>query len=108
MTVHDVRANARSTLRQPLTFDYYAYDGQKLGSGFGVTLNVSEGGVMFETEIHLEILTPIVIEIISPIYAFMASGHVVHTNKSNEGHHILGVYFREVIQAPWNVAAEIA
>ncbi len=99
----DRRARTRAHIRQHLSFDYYAYDGQKIGVGCGLSVNISAGGILIETDKRLELMTPLLIEMISPLYMFMATGHVVHVQQTSDSQYQIGVSFHDIIQGGWEL-----
>ena len=103
----DSRAHARTPVRHRLSYDWYTLDGHKLGAGFGMSLNMSAGGMLLETDKPLEVMTSVLVEIASPLYMFMATGHVVHLHPTPDGAYQIGVRFHDVIQGGWELATEI-
>ena len=99
------RTHPRAAFRQQLTFEYYSEDGQKLGFGFGVASNISAGGMLFETDKWLGPPLRLLVEIISPLYMFMATAHVVHSREVSETLYQVGVRFDDFIQSEWEVGA---
>lgn len=100
------REHVRTAIRHEVAYDYYSYDGQKLGRGYGVTVNISAGGLMFDTDKPLEASMKLLVEIISPMYMFMARGHIVYSFQVEEHHYRAGVKLEEVIQGSWELMAE--
>lgn len=99
------RSYIRTDVQYEVSYDYYSYDGHKLGSGFGITVNMSVGGMMLDTDKPLEPSMKLLVEIISPMYAFMARGHVVYAYQLQERLYRLGVHLEEVIQGGWDLLA---
>ncbi len=97
----DRRVHARTDVRYEVAYDYYALDGRKLGSGYAVTINVSANGILLETDRLLEEDMPLLVEMISPLYTFMATGQVVYTQQIDDTRFRVGVSLREVIQGGW-------
>src|ERR1051326_5496544 len=103
----EARRRSRTAIRQPLSFDYYTFDGHKQGSGYGVSVNMSEGGILFETERMLDVMSSVLVEIVNPMYTFMATGHIVHTHQKDDKLHQVGVTFHDVIQGGWELVVAI-
>jgi PilZ domain-containing protein len=97
------REHLRTDVQYHVSYDYYSYDGQKIGQGFGITVNVSVGGMMLDTDRPLEASMKMLVEIISPLYMFMATGHVVYTYQLQERQYRVGVHLEEVIQGGWEL-----
>ncbi len=97
------RTHLRADAQYEVKYDFYSYDGQKLGTGRGITINVSIGGMMLDTDKPLEPATKILVEIISPFYMFMAIGHVVYNYQQGDRQFRLGVELEKVIQGGWQL-----
>ena len=97
----DRRAHARVDARYEVAFDYYASDGKKMGHGYATTINVSVGGLLLETNTALMDGQLLALEIISPLYAFMATGEIVYAVPISEEIYRLGVHFKDTIQGGW-------
>ncbi len=103
----DRRSHTRTPVRHHLSYNFYAPDGHKLGGGFGVVLNMSAGGILLETYKPLELMTSVLVEIVGPLYMFMATGYVVHLHDGADGAFRIGVRFHDVIQGGWEPSSDI-
>jgi len=102
----DRRVRARARVNQPLSYEYYASDGQKLGGGFGTTVNISHEGMMFETSIVLETQMTVLVELIGPLHTFMATGTIVHIRQVSDAVCQVGVTFHQLIQGGWDLVVD--
>jgi hypothetical protein len=102
----DRRKQPRVHVNQALSFEYYASDGQKLGGGFGTTVNINNEGMMFETSIVLEPHMTVLVELIGPLHTFMATGNVAHIRQVSEAVFQVGVTFHQLIQGGWDLVIE--
>jgi len=101
----DRRDHLRTEVHYDIDLEYYSLDGQRLGAGYGETVNVSAGGMMIETEKALEPSMQVVVQIITPLFMFMATGSVVHMRQMDEHTFRAGIRFNQVINAEWEVGA---
>ncbi len=97
------RTQLRTDAQHTVKYDFYSYDGQKLGTGHGLTINISVGGMMLDTDKPLEPATKLLVEIVSPFYMFMATGHVVYNYQLGDRQFRLGVELEKVIQGGWQL-----
>jgi hypothetical protein len=102
----DRRARQRTHIDQRLTYSYYSPDGQKLGAGFGTTVNISDDGLMFETSNLLEIKISVLVELVGPLHMFMATGYVAHVWQVSHTVCQVGVAFHQSIQGGWELVVE--
>ncbi len=101
----DRREHVRNAVRYDIDFEYYTLDGHKLGAGYGETINVSAGGMLIESEKPLEPSMQVVVQIIAPLFMFMATGSVVHAKQVDEHTYHAGIRFNQVINAEWTLGA---
>jgi hypothetical protein len=97
----DRRAHARVDARYEIAYDFYGLDGSKLGAGYATTINVSASGMLFETDKPLQDGVMLTLEIISPLYAFMATAVAVYVVQMGEHRFRVGLSFQETIQGGW-------
>ena len=102
----DRRVRPRMNINQPLSYECYASDGQKLGGGFGTAVNINSEGMMFRTSNFLETHMTVLVELVGPLHTFMATGLIVHIQQSPEGVYQVGVIFRELIQGGWDLVVD--
>ena len=102
----DRRARARTHINQPMSYEFYASDGQKLGGGFGTAINISNEGMMFETSVVLESQMTVLVELIRPLHTLMATGTVAHVRQASEAACQVGVRFHQLIQGGWDLVVE--
>jgi hypothetical protein len=101
----DRRAHPRLDARYEIYYDYYGLDGSKLGAGYATTINVSPGGMLLETDKSLQDGMILTVEIISPLYAFMATAVTVYVVQMGEHRFRVGLSFQETIQGGWEQIA---
>lgn len=102
----DRRARPRMIINQPMSYECYASDGLKLGSGFGTAININSEGMMFETSSFLETHMTVLVELVGPLHTFMATGTIMHIQQSSETVCQVGVTFHELIQGGWDLVVE--
>lgn len=90
-------------VRQACTFAYYADDGQKLGVAVGMTVNVSENGMMLSTDKWVQPGMRLLVEVVSQMYMFMATAHVIHAEELGDTLYQLGIEYEQVIQSDWSL-----
>ena len=99
----DRRMRPRMRINQPMSFEFYASDGQKLGGGFGTAVNINSDGMMFETGMLLELHMTILVELLGPLHTFMATGKITHVRQGSDGVCQVGVQFQELIRGGWDL-----
>lgn len=102
----DRRGRPRMIINQPMSYECFASDGLKLGSGFGTAININSEGMMFETSSFLETHMTVLVELVGPLHTFMATGIIVHIRQSSEAVCQVGVTFHELIQGGWDLVVD--
>lgn len=102
----DRRTRPRMNINQPMSYECYASDGQKLGGGFGTAVNINSEGMMFETSSFLETHMTVLVELVGPLHSFMATGLIVHIHQLSEPVSQVGVTFHEIIQGGWDLVVD--
>ena len=102
----DRRVRPRMQINQPMSYEYYASDGQKLGGGFGTAVNINSEGMMFETSVALETHMTVLVELVGPMHTFMATGKVAHIRQVSAAVRQVGVTFQQLIQGGWDLVVD--
>lgn len=102
----DRRTRPRMQINQPMSYECYASDGQKLGGGFGTAININSEGMMFETSNGLEPHMTVLVELVGPLHTFMATGKITHIRQASEAVYHVGVTFQQLIQGGWDLVVD--
>ena len=102
----DRRVRLRAHVNQPMSYEFYSSDGQKLGGGFGTAINISNEGMMFETSIVLATEMTVLVELVGPLHTLMATANIAHIRQVSEAVCQVGVTFHQLIQGGWDLVVD--
>ncbi|MBI1800815.1 MAG: hypothetical protein HYR71_04215 [Chloroflexi bacterium] len=78
-----------------------------MGSGLAFTLNISQSGMLLETDKPLEPAAGLLLEMVTPLYTFIANAVAVYSFQIEEHRFRIGLSLQKVIEGGWQPIADM-